>query len=106
MLDKGDEGLLVRAEPLGWAEEVCKRMVAVERTVDRALFLEADPSWAGAINAVLVNKGATVTELRGVRVIRSDTRRPYPTPITLRPSTPRSFHGSKDELAKGVNSCG
>jgi hypothetical protein len=31
-----EEGLLVRAEPLGLAEEVCRRMVDVVRVVDGA----------------------------------------------------------------------
>jgi len=59
----GGEGLLVRAEPLEWAEEVSQRMVHVERTMDGALFLEAEPTWAGAINMVLVSKGVRVSEL-------------------------------------------
>jgi hypothetical protein len=45
----GAEGLLVRAEPLEWAEEISQRMVHVERSMDGALLLEADPTWAGAI---------------------------------------------------------
>jgi hypothetical protein len=61
----GSEGLLlVRAEPLGLAEEVSRRMVDVERTVDGALLLDVDPAWAGAINTVLVSKGVWVDELR------------------------------------------
>jgi hypothetical protein len=65
MLERGSggEGLLVRAEPLEWAEEVSQRMVHVERTMDGALFLEAEPTWAGAINMVLVSKGVRVSEL-------------------------------------------
>ena len=65
MLERGSggEGLLVRAEPLEWAEEVSQRMVHVERTMDGALFLEAEPTWAGAINRVLVSKGVRVSEL-------------------------------------------
>ena len=62
--DPGQARLLVRAEPLGWAEELCKRMVAVVRPADQALELAADPAWAGAINTVLVKKGVTVSELR------------------------------------------
>jgi hypothetical protein len=57
------EGLLVRAEPLEWAEEISQRMVDVERTMDDALLLDADPAWAGAINTVLVMKGVRVSEL-------------------------------------------
>jgi hypothetical protein len=41
-----EEGLLVRAEPLGLAEEVCRRMVDVVRVVDGALLLKADLIWA------------------------------------------------------------
>ena len=58
------EGLLVRAEPLGLAEEISQRMVHVERTMDDALLLDADPAWAGAINTVLVMKGVRVNQLR------------------------------------------
>jgi hypothetical protein len=57
------EGLLVRAEPLGLAEDVSRKMVRT-RVVDGALVLQADPSWAWAINAVLVQKGLRVSELR------------------------------------------
>ena len=65
MLENGsEEGLLVRAEPLGLAEDVCRRMVDVVRVVDGALLLEANPVWAGAINTVLVTKGVRVNELR------------------------------------------
>ena len=60
---KAQEGLLVRAEPLGWAEEISNRMVSVVRIIDGALLLDADPAWAGAINVVLVNKGVRVSEL-------------------------------------------
>ena len=60
----GDEGLLVRAEPLELAEEISHRMVEVERLEDGALLLNVDPAWAGAINAVLVKKGVRVSELR------------------------------------------
>jgi hypothetical protein len=55
--------LLVRAEPLERAEEVSHRMVEIKRLEDGALLLDVDPSWAGAINAVLVNKGVRVSEL-------------------------------------------
>jgi hypothetical protein len=59
----GAQGLLVRAEPLEWAEEISQRMVHVERLMDGALLLDADPAWAGAINSVLVKKGVRVSEL-------------------------------------------
>jgi hypothetical protein len=58
-----EEGLLVRAEPLEWAEEISHRMVDVVRVEDGALLLEADPKLAGAINTVLVAKGVRVNEL-------------------------------------------
>ena len=59
-----EESLLVRAEPLKWAEEISQRMVNVVRTEDGALLLEADPQWAGAIYTVLTTKGVRVDELR------------------------------------------
>jgi hypothetical protein len=56
MIENGSgEGLLVRAEPLDLAEEVCHRMVEA-RVVDDALWLDADPTWAEAINTVLGEK--------------------------------------------------
>ena len=57
-------GLLVRAEPLQWAQEISQRMVDVLCVEDGALLLDADPEWAEAINAVLVSKGVRVDELR------------------------------------------
>jgi hypothetical protein len=59
-----EEGLLVRAEPLEWAEEISQRMADVVRTEDGALLLEVDPEWAGAINAVMEEKGVRVKEIR------------------------------------------
>jgi hypothetical protein len=59
-----EEALLVRAEPLGLAEEISQRMVDVVRVEDGALLLEVDPRWAGAINTVLVTKGVRVNEIR------------------------------------------
>jgi hypothetical protein len=59
-----EEDLLVRAEPLDWAEEIAHRMVDVVRVEDGALLLDADPKYAGAINAVLVAKGVWVKEIR------------------------------------------
>ena len=69
MLENGSEEglLLVRAEPLGLAEEVSRRMVDVVRVADSALLLDADFAWAGAINTVLVKKGVRVSELRHLR---------------------------------------
>ena len=57
------EALVMRAEPLGLAVEISHRIVDVVRIVDGALLLEADPSWAAAINTVLVKKGVRVSEL-------------------------------------------
>jgi hypothetical protein len=62
--DRSEGLLLVRAEPLELAEEVCHRMVDVVRVMDDTLLLGADPTWAGAINTVLVKKGVRVSELR------------------------------------------
>ena len=62
--NRREEGLLVRAEPLQWAQEISQRMVDVVRTEDGALLLEADFQWAGAINTVLVSKGVRVKEIR------------------------------------------
>jgi hypothetical protein len=62
--NRREEGLLVRAEPLEWAEEISQRMVNVVRVEDSALLLKVDPEWAEAINAVLVSKGVRVDELR------------------------------------------
>jgi hypothetical protein len=64
VVEKRNEGLLVRAEPLGLAEEISQRMVDVVCVEDDALLLDADPEWAGAINTVLVTKGVRVNELR------------------------------------------
>jgi hypothetical protein len=58
-----EEGLLVRAEPLQWAEEISQRMADVVRVDDGALLLKVDPKLAGAINTVLVAKGVRVNEL-------------------------------------------
>jgi hypothetical protein len=64
MLEKhGSEGLLVRAEPLGLAEWISRRMVGEVRVVDGALWLDADPAWSGALNTVLVKKGVRVSVL-------------------------------------------
>ena len=65
------EGLLVRAEPLQWAEEISQRMVHVERTMDGALLLDVDPAWAESINTVLVAKGVRVSELSARQLERT-----------------------------------
>jgi hypothetical protein len=67
----GAEGLLVRAEPLEWAEEISQRMVDVVRTMDGALLLDVDPAWAGPINTVLVSKGVRVSELSARQLERT-----------------------------------
>ena len=56
--------LLVRAEPLGRAEQICRRMVARVLPTGGALELEADPAWAWAIKAVLAEKKVWVKEIR------------------------------------------
>jgi hypothetical protein len=59
---KSSEGLLVRAHPLEQAERISRSMVEVQ-VVDGALLLDADPTWTGAINTVLVTKGVRVSQL-------------------------------------------
>jgi hypothetical protein len=62
--EMGSEGLLVlRAEPLDQAERICNNLIEGVRVVDGALLVEADPAWAEAINAVLVERGVRVSEL-------------------------------------------
>ena len=58
------EGLLVRAEPLEWAEEISHRMVEVVHVEDDALLLDAEPELAEAIKRVLISKGVRVKEIR------------------------------------------
>ena len=62
MSENRSEGLLVKAHPLEQAERISRSMVEV-RVVDDALLLDANPSWAGAINTVLVKRGVRVSEL-------------------------------------------
>jgi hypothetical protein len=64
--------LMVRAEPLTRAEQVCRRVVDVVRIADGALLLDADPDWGAAINTVLVMKGVKVGELTGYEPTRQD----------------------------------
>jgi hypothetical protein len=61
---KSGEGLLIGARPLKLAEMVCRGPVNDVLVVDGALMLDADPTWAGAINTVLVKRGVRVSELR------------------------------------------
>jgi hypothetical protein len=46
-----DEGLLVMAEPLQWAQEISQRMVDVARLEDGALLLDAKSESAEASTA-------------------------------------------------------
>jgi hypothetical protein len=62
--NRSEEGLLVRAEPLQWAQEISQRMMDVVHIVDDALLLKADLHWAEAIESVLVEKGVRVKEIR------------------------------------------
>jgi hypothetical protein len=59
-----EEGMLVRAEPLEWAQEISQRMVDVVRVEDDALLLESESEWAEAICTVLDEKGVRVKEIR------------------------------------------
>ncbi len=63
MAVKRGEGLLMRAQPLGAAEQISRRVVDL-KLVDGALLLDADPILAGPINTVLTKKGVRVNELR------------------------------------------
>jgi hypothetical protein len=62
MAEKRNEGLLVKAHPLEQADRISRSMVEV-RAVDGALLLDADSTWPGAINTVLVKQGMRVGEL-------------------------------------------
>ena len=62
MAEKRSEGLLVRAHPLEQAERISRSMAEVQ-VVDGTLLLDTDPTWAGAVNTVLVMKGVRVSEL-------------------------------------------
>ena len=69
MIKHSEECLLIAAEPLALAERICRRLVdEVDATTDGTLLLHANPALAGAINTVLVKKGATVSELH--RIVR------------------------------------
>jgi hypothetical protein len=74
------EGLLVEAEPLRAAEEICRRLVDRVGIANGALLLAADPTWAGAINTVLVKKGVRVDELRRVEDSQVISKLGVPTP--------------------------
>lgn len=62
MTEKSDRGLLVGARPLSLAETACKRLVEGTRGVNGTLLLDANPTWAGATNTVLVESGVRVSE--------------------------------------------
>jgi len=67
MLENQEERLLIAAEPVEQAERICKRLVErVDAFTDGTLLLHANPALAGAINTVLVKKGATVSELHRI----------------------------------------
>jgi hypothetical protein len=70
MLDNRSEGLLVRAEPLRLARQVCQRLVEEVREADGALLLAADPALAAAINTVLVKKGLKISELHRMEFLK------------------------------------
>ena len=93
MAAKGSEGLLVRAEPLGAAEEISRRMVDVQVVDGGALLLDADPEWAGAINTVLITKGIRVNELRPVSEI----------PLPEEDGSPRSARPRSDRPVMQVH---
>ena len=56
--------MLVRAKPLGQAEELGTRLVEEVQLVDDALVLAADAAWSELSTTVLVKKGVTVDDLR------------------------------------------
>ncbi len=63
---RGEEGLLVRAEPLEEARQIAERLKGVEdvRIADGMLRLATDPGRAAEINIKLVSAGLRVSELR------------------------------------------
>ena len=80
MVEKRNEGLLVRAEPLQWAQEISQRMVDVVRVEDSVLLLEVDPQWAEAIYTVRV-------KVAQKRVQEPKTEKPTKRPISSRPDS-------------------
>jgi hypothetical protein len=64
VVEKGSEGSLVSARPLGLTQPLCEKLLKPVRVVDGAPVLAANPAWAGAIDTVLVKKGVKVSELR------------------------------------------
>jgi hypothetical protein len=68
MSENRSEGLVVRAEPIELAEQICERLLTEVRVMDGSvLWLGAEPEWAGAINTVLVKKGVRVGKLCAAR---------------------------------------
>ena len=65
---RGEEGLLVRAEPLEEARQISESLRGVEgvRVADGMLRLTTEPGRAAEINAKLVSAGLRVSELRPV----------------------------------------
>ena len=63
MHENASEGLLVRAEPLQRAREVCEMMIEGVQVIEGALQLDVGPAYAGAIETVLTEKGMRVSEL-------------------------------------------
>ncbi len=63
---RGEEGLLVRAEPFEEARQIAERIKGVEgvTAADGMLRLATDPGRAAEINAKLVSAGLRVSELR------------------------------------------
>ena len=63
---RGEEGLLVRAQPLEEAWQICETLTGVEavKVADGMLRLTTDPRRAAEINAKLVSAGLRVSELR------------------------------------------
>jgi ABC-type multidrug transport system ATPase subunit len=63
---RGEEGLLVRAEPFEEARQIAERLNGVEgvHVADGMLRLATDPGRAAEINAKLVSAGLRVSELR------------------------------------------
>jgi hypothetical protein len=57
------EGLPVRAEPLGWSEDLFWRMVKVIWAMEGAILLGADPVKAWTISIVSVTKGVRGNEI-------------------------------------------
>ena len=84
---KRGEGLIVEAQPLGAAEEICRRLVDGVQVDNGALLLAANPAWAGAINTVLIKKGVRGNELRRAGDTSTTDTQEIPTLRTTSPAT-------------------